>query len=96
MPTARNKRREDRVSTALPVRLGKASGVTRDVSASGISFEVDTGYETGSEVSFVIELQNGTETMLMNCKGSIVRTEDHGKKKTVAVKLTEAVMHAMN
>lgn len=38
---AQNQRGEERVSAALPVDLGAATGVTRDFSASGIFFETD-------------------------------------------------------
>lgn len=94
MTSSDNKRSEDRVNVSLPVRLDKATGLTRDVSASGICFEVDASYATGSEISFVIELETGTEKMLLKCKGSILRTEDHGGKNSVAVKIIESVMEA--
>lgn len=94
MTTIENKRREDRVNVVLPVMLGKTNGLTRNVSASGICFEVDASYAAGSEVSFVIELETSTEKMLLKCKGSIVRTEDHDGKNSVAVKIIESVMEA--
>ena len=94
MAANENKRLEDRVSVSLPVRLDNANGRTRDVSASGICFEVDASYATGSEISFVIELEAGAEKLLLKCKGSIVRTEDHGGKNSVAVKIIESVMEA--
>lgn len=96
MTDKQNQRREVRVTTALPVRLDKATGLTRDVSAKGVCFDVDADYATGSEISFVIELEMSSEKMLLNCKGRIVRTEDHGKKKGVAVEITESVMAAAN
>jgi len=91
---SKNRRAEERVKVELPVRLDNASGVTRDVSASGISFEVDANFTSGSEVSFVIELEGFNELMLLQCKGSIIRTEAHGEKIGVAVKITESVMQA--
>jgi len=93
---SRNKRSEERVNVALPVRLDNTSGLTRDVSASGISFEVDANYTLGSEISFVIEMEVFSEKMLLKCKGSIVRTETHDQKIGVAVKITESVMEASN
>lgn len=94
MSSLKSKRGEERVSAALPVRLEQMNGVTRDVSASGICFEVDAAYETGNEISFMIELETGNGKMLLNCKGSIVRTELNGQKKTVAVKISESVLQA--
>jgi hypothetical protein len=94
MTIKKNKRGEERVNVTLPVRLDNTSGLTRDVSASGICFEVDASYTPGSEISFVIEVETFTEKMLLKCKGSIVRTEAHGQKIGVAVKIIESVMEA--
>lgn len=94
MVIEKNKRRKERVSTILPVRLGTTSGLTNDVSASGICFEVDASYQTKSEVSFVIELDAPADKMLLNCKGRIVRIEEHGCKKSVAVELNDLVLRA--
>lgn len=89
-----NQRSEERVSVALPVRLDNVSGLTSDVSASGICFEADVDYAAGSEISFVIEVATPTGKMLLKCKGSIVRTEARGQKVGVAVKIIESVMEA--
>lgn len=96
MTISKNKRSEERVKVALPVRLDNMIGMTRDVSASGISFEVDANYTTGSEISFVIEMEAFSEKILLKCKGSIIRTEAHGQKTNVAVKITESVMEAVD
>ncbi len=92
METKKDKRSEDRVNVALPVRLGPSAGLTHDVSASGICFEADASYTPASEISFEIELETPTEHMRLQCKGRIVRTENHGLKKNVAVKIIESVM----
>jgi Tfp pilus assembly protein PilZ len=94
MTTQKDQRREERVNVALPVRLKKATGVTRDVSASGVCFEVDANYTLGSEITFVIEVETAGQKILMKFKGNIVRTENHGTKKGVAVKITESAMEA--
>ena len=92
METKKDHRREDRVHVALPVRLGDTSAITRDVSASGICFEVDAAYATKSEISFEIDLETGSEKLLLKCKGHILRTEEHGTRKTVAIKVIESIM----
>lgn len=96
MTISKNKRSEERVNVVLPVRLDNMIGMTRDVSATGISFEVDANYTTGSEINFIIEMEAFNEKMLWKCKGSIVRTGAHGQKISVAVKITESVMEASN
>jgi hypothetical protein len=94
MTNHQNKRSEERVNVALPVKLDNATGLTRDVSASGICFEVDASFTAGSEISFVIEMEAFHEKMLLKCKGNIIRTEARGQKTGVAVKITESVMEA--
>ena len=46
------KRKGERVCTALPVAVGGTMGVTRDVSASGVFFEMDTLFAVGSLASY--------------------------------------------
>lgn len=94
MTINKNQRIEERVNVTLPVKLDNAVGLTRDVSASGICFEIDATYTLGSEISFVIEMNSFNEKMLFKCKGSIIRTESHGQKIGVAVKVIESVIES--
>jgi hypothetical protein len=81
-------RTEERVFTALPVDLGNGTGVTRDVSASGIFFEIDSNYRLGSAIEFVVEMHTPGGKMLLKCEGEIVRIEPRGPRVGVAVKIT--------
>ncbi len=96
MMTKNNQRAEERVNVAFPVRLDAAVGLTRDVSAGGICFEIDATFRDTSEISFVIEMEFSGTRRLVKCKGNIVRTQVLGRTMSVAVKLTEAVMEAAN
>lgn len=87
-----NKRREERVSTALPIDLGTATGVTRDVSASGVFFETDATYALGNEISFAVELDTPGGRMVLRCKGEIVRIEPRDARVGVAVKIVESTL----
>jgi hypothetical protein len=84
----REQRTEERVFTALPVDLGNGTGVTRDVSASGIFFEIDSNYRLGSAIEFVVEMHTPGGKMLLKCEGEIVRIEPRGPRVGVAVKIT--------
>jgi hypothetical protein len=88
----RNKRREERVSTALPVDLGTATGITRDVSASGVFLETDATYALGNEISFAVELDMPGGRMMLRCEGEIVRIEPRGARVGVAVKIVESTI----
>lgn len=90
----KNHRSEERVPTTLPVKLGNKMGLTRDISVSGICFDIDADYVAGSEITFEVELDSGAEKIVLKCRGSIVRTDTHGQKRGVAVKITESVLQA--
>ena len=90
-----DQRREERVSTSLPVDLGTATGITRDVSASGVCFEIDATYALASEISFAVQLETPGGKMRLNCRGSIVRIEPRGSRVGVAVKITESTMETV-
>jgi len=81
------KRRESRMSTRRPVKLGHARGVTRNVSASGVFFETDVPHVVGNEISFSIELIGPQgEKLVLNCRGEIVRVEVAGDKVGLAIR----------
>ena len=83
-------RSERRVRARLPVDLGRAQGVTRDVSASGAFFETDASYKVGSRVRFAIDLATPWGPARFDCRGKIVRLEKHDGTVGVAVQFTDA------
>lgn len=85
-------RTEERISCGLPVDLGTATGITRDISASGVFFETDATFPLSSSVEFRVELDTPTCNRLVMCRGEIVRIEPRNKKVGVAVKITEALI----
>lgn len=86
-----SKRKEERVETELPVRVGWVRGTTRDISASGVFFETDAAYTTGSEINFSVELNDAPGgKMMLKCRGRIVRVEDRGGKIGVAAAIVES------
>ena len=86
------KRREDRVCTRLPVHLGTATGVTRDVSASGLYIETAAPYAVGDKINLSVELDTPGGKMILRCHGNIVRLEHHDAKIGIAVKVTKSTM----
>ena len=70
------KRIEARVPVKLPVTLADGSTcTTRDVSATGLFFEIDNKLELGSVVDFSIELSANGRSMLLTGQGEVVRIE---------------------
>jgi len=89
-----DKRKEERVSAALPVNVGSAAGIVRDVSASGIFFEIDADYTLGSSISFAVKLDTPSGYMNLKCLGDIVRIEPRDSKVGIGVRIRESTMEA--
>lgn len=87
-----DKRREERVAVALPIFLDDATGITRDVSASGIFFEINTRFSVGDPVSCTVEFDAPGGKRLLKCAGNIVRTEQHDDRTGVAIRVVESTM----
>lgn len=75
--------------------FGTATGVTTDVSASGISFETDASFAFGNTVDLRVEFDTPGGKMLLKCHGNVVRIDSRGNRVGVAVKITESVMEAV-
>ena len=83
-----DKRREERISVTRAVRLGRQTGITRNISTSGVYFETDVDYALGSEIIFAIELDGSADRKLtLRCRGMIVRVEHSSGKVGVAVNI---------
>ena len=64
----------------MPVMIGRAQGLTHDVSASGMFLETDTAYTVGSSVDVELNLNMPWGKTLIRCTGTVVRTV-RGKKR---------------
>lgn len=85
------RRAQQRVSAALPVKVeGRATGITRDISPSGIYFETDVEMTSGSAIHFSLEFDNPSGKLLLECSGEIVRVERAGGKVGIAAKIVES------
>lgn len=80
-----------RVRVEIPVQLDQGSGVTRDISQSGVFFFTEQPFVPGTTFSFVLELDyvSPGESVYLHCKGEVVRVEETGEKKGVAVSIRE-------
>ncbi len=94
-PVSASRAREERVRTAWPVHLDQGTGITRDVSASGVFFETDVNYAAGGEIAFLIELGTPGGKFMLKCKGQIVRVEHRGGKVGVAAKFIESRLESV-
>ena len=79
-------RRGARMFVTRPVRLGGRTGITRNISTSGIFFETDVDYAPGSEIIFAID-GPAESNLILRCRGTIVRIEHRTGKVGVAVEI---------
>ena len=90
----KDKRATRRFALRLPVtvRYGDSeeeqAAQTRDVSARGICFYVDSAIQAGSPIDFTLTLPpeiSLTESIRVRCKGRVVRIEGGGAANKMAV-----------
>lgn len=89
---SQEKRGTRRFALRLPVSVdynenGKTAQ-TRDVSARGICFYVDSAIEAGSEIEFTLTLPPEitlTESIHVRCKGKVMRVDEANSDGKVAV-----------
>src|SRR3989475_6697382 len=91
----REKRSTRRFALRLPVSVTYAdngsqekAAQTRDVSARGICFYVDSAIAAGSSIEFTLILPPEitlTESIRVRCKGKVVRVDNGGSDGKVAV-----------
>ena len=91
------KRATRRFALRLPVAVThdgseEQSAQTRDVSARGICFHVDSAISPGSLIEFTLTLPPEitlTESIKVRCKGKVVRVDDGDGKVAVAAVIDE-------
>src|SRR5690349_24276208 len=94
-----DKRATRRFALRLPVSVSyngegtqDKSAQTRDVSARGICFYVDSAIAPGSVIEFTLTLPPEitlTESIRVRCKGKVVRVDDGDGKVAVAAVIDE-------
>jgi hypothetical protein len=76
---------------ALPVVLeGGQSGVTRNISASGVLFEIDQAQQVDSVVDFEILLDTPEGPLRLVAHGKVVRIDTRDGRTRVAVTLIDS------
>lgn len=75
----------------VPVHLEQGTGLSRDVSTTGIYFTTDGRFVPETEIRFALELNHvfPGETFQVRCRGRVVRVEKAGEKTGVAASIEE-------
>lgn len=84
-----DKRKEARISVAMPLYFENGKGVTDDLAATGVFFWTDCAKDlaVGDHIDFTIVVAESGKTALSECSGEVVRVLDRHRPKGVAVKL---------
>lgn len=72
------------------MEINGSSGVTRNISATGVYFETSEEAAPGSKVSFTIEVLVNGESLKMVCSGAVVRVDHKDGMVGIAVKLANS------
>ncbi len=86
----KERRQTIRLPMALPVELEEGSGVTRDVSLSGIFFETSHSLPSMEPISFtlVFEGRSWRRPIRLSCEGQVVRVQPSNGKLGVAMTIS--------
>ena len=85
-------RRVERVAAQVTVRLPDGStGITRDLSPSGVYLVADEGAHIGETLRFSIEFPNLGAPLFLEGEGEIVRTEEGVQgRRGLAIRILES------
>lgn len=88
-----NRRREERIATALPLSFENGTGVTEDVAATGIFFWTYSpiAFAVGDRINFTMENDKSPTAIGPQCRGNIVRVLRRATPTGVAVRNVESV-----
>lgn len=78
-------RKHERIHVTLPIRLGNRIGVVKNVSESGVYFEIKHAIDFTDEINFAIEISTSVGLMDLKCKGIMVRMERKADRMGIAV-----------
>lgn len=84
-------RREERIMLEMPVLLEGGTGISRDISQSGIYFVTDQPLTQGGVVKFSVKLDHirTGKPVRLDCQGKVLRLEPAGEKFGVAASISE-------
>lgn len=82
-------RKEHRYQATMQMEMEGGSGVTRDLSVSGVYFETELSFAAGNSIEFTILFDEYSvgKPKRMNCRGKIVRVEKKRAKIGVAAEI---------
>jgi hypothetical protein len=87
-----DQRTEERVAANLKVNTAVGPGITRDVSASGLYFEINAAVAAGHTIDFSVDLDLPGGRLALVCTAQVLRVEPAGERQGVAVRILQSVL----
>ena len=89
-----NQTQDQRIAQRFPsvcsVEFDQGTGLTSDMSTSGVYFTTQTAIQTGQSLRFCIMLKKvGTLVSRLRCEGLVVRTDNLTQQLGVAVQFSD-------
>lgn len=86
---ASDQRVAPRFGVGMPYTLDGVEGQTRDLSATGLSFESDTAFPVGSLVDLTLRYGLDGHNFPLQCQVEVVRVEPQAGRFLVAAKMCQ-------
>ncbi len=88
--------RSKRYPTELSTSVNGLTGVTRNVSATGLYLLQDQPLDTGSRIDFWVDLDTPGGPLKLCCEGEVIRVEKIDERFGIGVKILSQVMKKVN
>jgi environmental stress-induced protein Ves len=76
--------------------MGDETGITKNISASGIYFEMDTEMQAGQTVSLIIDLNVVGRQMKWSCTAEVVREERRDNRRGYGARILSQELHDLD
>ena len=76
--------------------MGKKVGLTKDISATGIFFELDEVHELGTSINFWVELDTPGGKLKLVCDAEVARVEHEDGKVRIAARIINQEIKPIN
>lgn len=83
-------RKYERFEITMPMRLGSRIGLIKNISESGIYFEIKHKIDIMNTVNFDIEMSASVGPMNLKCQGMVVRMDRKADRTGIAVYLLDS------
>jgi hypothetical protein len=89
--SVKKKLRADRHPVSFPISIGPSKGIAKDISTTGIYFEIDQKQKVGSRIDFVLDLDTPGGPIQVQCHGTVIRIEEKPGRVGIAATINESV-----